>query len=133
MGATTSGRGPTAATTDDDPMAKIASSARQAADTVAGAAGEVAARFPEAATTTREALVEANRAFREANRIVRASEDETLKVVGAASLAFCREGTSRAKHLEPNTSSQTPRATDGRFGPTALRVAVAHTFLLKRS
>jgi len=88
MGATTSGRGRTAATKDNDPLAKIASSARQAADTVAGAAGEVAAKFPEAATTTREALGEANRAFQEANRVVRASEDETLKVVGAASLGF---------------------------------------------
>ena len=86
MSATTSGGGRT--TTDKDPVAKITSSARQAADTVAGAAGEVAARFPEAATTTREALSEANRALQEANRMVRASEDETLKVVGAASLAF---------------------------------------------
>jgi len=87
MAATTSGRGRTAAT-DDDPMAKIAASARQAADTVAGAAGEVAARFPEAASTTREALGEANRALQEANRLVKSSQDETLKVVGAASLGF---------------------------------------------
>lgn len=88
MGTTTSGRGKAAANNEPDAMTRITSSARQAADTVAGAAGEVAARFPEAATTTREAIGEANRAFQEANRMVRASQDETLKVVGAASLGF---------------------------------------------
>ena len=88
MGATTSGRGKSATNTDADAMTRITSSARQAADTVAGAAGEVAARFPEAATTTREAIGEANRAFQEANRMVRASQDETLKIVCAASLGF---------------------------------------------
>lgn len=87
MGTTTSGRGKSAAT-DPDAVTRITTSARQAADTVAGAAGEVAARFPEAATTTREAIGEANRALQEANRMVRASQDETLKLVGAASLGF---------------------------------------------
>ena len=80
MSATTSGRGNSAAT-DNDPKERLASTARQAADTVGGVAGEVAARLPEAANTTRDA-------FDEANRLVRAGSDETLKVVGAASLAF---------------------------------------------
>jgi hypothetical protein len=69
-------------------MARLSTSARQAADTVAGAAGEMAARFPEAASTTRDAIGEANRAFQEANRMVRAGSDEALKVVGAASVGF---------------------------------------------
>ena len=69
-------------------MARLATTARQAADSVAGAAGEVAARFPEAANTTRDAIGEANRAFQEANRMVRAGSDDTLKVVAAASVAF---------------------------------------------
>jgi hypothetical protein len=85
MSTTTSGRGrATGATGSDggeDPMARLTATARQAADTVAGAAGEVAARFPEAANTTRDAL-------QEANRMVRAGSDETLKMVGAASLGF---------------------------------------------
>jgi hypothetical protein len=81
MSATTSGRGNTETTTDNDPMERLTSTARQAADTVGGVAGEVAARLPEAASTTRDAL-------EEANRRVRAGSDETLKVVGAASLAF---------------------------------------------
>jgi hypothetical protein len=81
MSATTSGRGDAATTKDKDPVERLTSTARQAADTVGGAAGEVAARLPEAANTTRDA-------FEEANRLVRAGSDETLKVVGAASLAF---------------------------------------------
>ena len=86
MSATTSGRKST--TNDPDPMTRLSTTAKQAADTVAGAAGEVAARFPEAATSTREAIGEANRAFQEANRMVRAGSDETLKVVGAASIGL---------------------------------------------
>jgi hypothetical protein len=86
MSATTSGRKST--TNDTDPMARLATTARQAADTVAGAAGEMAARFPEAANTTKDAIGEANRAFQEANRMVRAGSDETLKAVAAASLGF---------------------------------------------
>jgi hypothetical protein len=85
MSTTTSGR---KATTDSDPKARLATTARQAADTVAGAAGEMAARFPEAANTTRDAIGEANRAFQEANRMVKAGSDDTLKVVGAASIGF---------------------------------------------
>jgi hypothetical protein len=81
MSTTRSDRGNTATTTDGDPMERLASTARQAADTVGGVAGEVAARLPEAANTTRDA-------FEEANRLVRAGSDETLKVVGAVSLAF---------------------------------------------
>jgi hypothetical protein len=88
MGTTTTGRKTTAADTESDPMARLATTARQAADTVAGAAGEMAARFPEAASTTRDAIGEANRAFQEANRMVRAGSDQTLKVVAAASLGF---------------------------------------------
>jgi hypothetical protein len=87
MGTTTSGRGTTAAT-NDDPMSRLASTARQAADTVGGVAGEVAARVPEAANTTRDALQEANRALQQANRMVHASSDEQLKVIAAASLGF---------------------------------------------
>jgi hypothetical protein len=79
MSATTSGRG--AATTENDGRAKLAATARQAADTAAGVAGEVAARFPEAANTTKDA-------FQEANRMVKAGSDETLKIVGAVSLGF---------------------------------------------
>ena len=88
MGTTTSGRGKSAPDTDTDAVTRITSSARQVADTVAGAAGEGAAQFPEAATTTREAVGEANRALQEANRMVRASQDETLRIVGAASIGF---------------------------------------------
>ena len=54
MSATTSGR--KAPTSDTDPKERLATTARQAADTVAGVAGEMAARFPEAASTTREAI-----------------------------------------------------------------------------
>jgi hypothetical protein len=60
---------------------RVATTARQMADTVAGVAGEVSARLPEAAGTTRDA-------FQEANRMVRAGSDETLKVVGAFSIGF---------------------------------------------
>ncbi len=81
MSATTSGRGDAATTTDSDPVERLASTARQAADSVGGVAGEVAARLPDAANTTRDA-------FDEANRLVRAGSDQTLKVVGAASCAF---------------------------------------------
>lgn len=59
----------------------IASTARQVVDTVAGAAGEVSARIPEVAQTTREA-------FTEANRMVHRGSDETLRLIGAASVGF---------------------------------------------
>jgi len=55
--------------------------ARQVADTVAGAAGEVSARLPEVAQTTRDA-------FTEANRIVQGGSDQTLKLVSATSIGF---------------------------------------------
>jgi hypothetical protein len=48
---------------------------------VACAAGEVAARVPEVAQGTREVITEAN-------RLVHRGSDQTLKVVGAASLGF---------------------------------------------
>jgi ElaB/YqjD/DUF883 family membrane-anchored ribosome-binding protein len=59
----------------------MAQTVRNVADTVAGAAGEVGARMPEVAQSTREA-------FSEANRLVRRGSDQTLKVVGAASVGF---------------------------------------------
>jgi ABC-type transporter Mla subunit MlaD len=60
---------------------RLASTAQQAADTVAGVAGDMTARLPDAANSTREALAEAN-------RMVRSGSDETLKIVGALSLGF---------------------------------------------
>jgi hypothetical protein len=59
----------------------VAQTARQVADTVAGAAGEVGARLPEVASTTRDA-------FSEANRMVRSGSDETLKVAGSFSIGM---------------------------------------------
>ena len=59
----------------------IAASAKSVADTVAGAAGEVSARLPEVAQTTREALAETN-------RMVQQGSDQTLKVLGAASVGL---------------------------------------------
>lgn len=59
----------------------IAQTARSVADTVAGAAGEVGARLPEVAQTTRDA-------FAETNRMVQQGSDQTLKVLGAASVGL---------------------------------------------
>lgn len=59
----------------------IAGTARQVVDSVAGAAGEVTARIPEVAQTTRDA-------FTEANRMVHRGSDETLRLIGAASVGF---------------------------------------------
>lgn len=59
----------------------LAGTARQVVDSVAGAAGEVTARIPDVAQTTREA-------FTEANRMVHGGSDETLRLVGAASVGF---------------------------------------------
>jgi ABC-type transporter Mla subunit MlaD len=67
--------------TAGDARDRIATTAQQAADTVAGVAGEMTARLPEAANSTKEALAEAN-------RMVRSGSDETLKIVGALSLGF---------------------------------------------
>ena len=66
---------------DADSTDGIVASARQVVDTVAGAAGEVTARIPEVAQTTRDA-------FTEANRMVHRGSDDTLRLVGAASVGF---------------------------------------------
>jgi hypothetical protein len=65
-------------TTDDQ---GVMDTARQVADTVAGAAGEVSARLPEVASSTRDA-------FTEANRMVRSGSDGTLKIGGAFSIGL---------------------------------------------
>jgi hypothetical protein len=59
----------------------IVQTARSMVDSVAGAAGEVSARLPEVAQTTRDALAETN-------RMVQQGSDETLKVLGAASIGM---------------------------------------------
>ncbi len=59
----------------------LVQTARQVADSVAGAAGDVSARIPEVAQTTRDA-------FTEANRIVQGGSDQTLKLVSATSIGF---------------------------------------------
>ena len=59
----------------------VMDTARQVADTVAGAAGDVSARLPEVASSTRDA-------FTEANRMVRAGSDGTLKIGGAFSIGL---------------------------------------------
>ncbi len=59
----------------------IAGKARTVADTVAGAAGDVSARLPEVAQSTKEA-------FNEANALVHRGSDETLRVLGAASIGL---------------------------------------------
>jgi hypothetical protein len=59
----------------------VVQTARQVADTVAGAAGEVGARLPEVASSTRDA-------FTEANRMVRSGSDQTLKVAGSFSIGL---------------------------------------------
>lgn len=65
----------------NDPDQGVAQTARQVADTVAGAAGEVSARLPEVASTTRDA-------FTEANRMVRSGSDQTLVVAGSFSIGL---------------------------------------------
>ena len=59
----------------------VTGTAKQMADTVAGAAGEVAARVPDVAQGTRDA-------FTEANRMVQGGSDQTLKLVGASAIGF---------------------------------------------
>lgn len=59
----------------------IAQTARNVADTVAGAAGEVGSRLPEVASTTRDA-------FTEANRMVHSGSDQTLIVAGSLSIGL---------------------------------------------
>jgi len=63
--------------TDDGPAA----TARQVADTVAGAAGEGTARIPDVAQNTRDA-------FTEANRMVKGGSDQTLKLVAATTIGL---------------------------------------------
>jgi hypothetical protein len=79
--ATTTPRGRAGKLDGEGPDRTITETARQVADSVAGAAGEVTARLPEAASTTRGVLDEAN-------RMVRAGSDETRNIVGAFSLGF---------------------------------------------
>lgn len=55
--------------------------ARDVAQTVAESAGDVTARIPEIAQGTRDA-------FAEANRMVHGGSDQTLRLVGAASIGF---------------------------------------------
>ena len=59
----------------------VGQTVRTVADTVAGAAGDVSARVPEVAQSTRDALGEAT-------RLVQRGSDQTLKVVGAASIGL---------------------------------------------
>lgn len=59
----------------------IAQTARNVADSVAGAAGEVTSRIPEVTQSTKDALTEAN-------RMVHRGSDDTLRIIGAASIGF---------------------------------------------
>ena len=82
MTATTgSSKGTSSNRSTSDADQGVRETARQVADTVAGAAGEVGARLPEVATSTRDA-------FTEANRMVRSGSDGTLKVAGAFSIGM---------------------------------------------
>ena len=65
-------------TSTDDGVTRTA---RDVAQTVAEGAGEVTARIPEIAQGTRDA-------FAEANRMVHGGSDQTLRLVGVASMAF---------------------------------------------
>ena len=68
------------ATTSTDDQG-IAQTARNVADSVAGAAGEVTSRIPEVTQSTKDAL-------NEANRMVHRGSDDTLRIIGAASIGF---------------------------------------------
>lgn len=59
----------------------IVQTARNVADSVAGAAGEVTSRIPEVTQSTKDALTEAN-------RMVHRGSDDTLRLIGAASIGF---------------------------------------------
>lgn len=59
----------------------IAQTARNVADSVAGAAGEVTSRIPEVTQSTKDVLTEAN-------RMVHRGSDDTLRIIGAASIGF---------------------------------------------
>lgn len=67
--------------TSSDEGEGVAQTARAVADTVAGAAGDVSARLPDVAQSTKEA-------FNEANALVHRGSDETLRVLGAASIGL---------------------------------------------
>ena len=68
----------TTTSTDDQ---GIAQTARNVADSVVGAAGEVTSRIPEVTQSTKDAL-------NEANRMVHRGSDDTLRIIGAASIGF---------------------------------------------
>jgi hypothetical protein len=67
--------------TNESEGQRIAQTARQVAEGVAGAAGEVTARIPEVAQSARGA-------WEEADRMVHRGSDSTLQLVGAASVGF---------------------------------------------
>ena len=73
-----SGTKRTTASTEDQ---GIAQTARNVADSVAGAAGEVTSRIPEVTQSTKDALTEAN-------RMVHRGSDDTLRIIGSASIGF---------------------------------------------
>jgi len=77
---TDSQSGPRRSTTSSDDQG-IAQTARNVADSVAGAAGEVTSRIPEVTQSTKDALTEAN-------RMVHRGSDDTLRIIGAASIGF---------------------------------------------
>lgn len=77
---TDSQSGPRHSTTSSDDQG-IAQTARNVADSVAGAAGEVTSRIPEVTQSTKDALTEAN-------RMVHRGSDDTLRIIGAASIGF---------------------------------------------
>lgn len=81
MTATTGSNKATGGRSTNDADQGVMDTARQVADSVAGAAGEVSARLPEVASTTRDA-------FTEANRMVRSGSDQTLKITGAFSIGM---------------------------------------------
>jgi len=78
---TTTDRTSTTKSTADTSGEGIAQTARNVADTVAGAAGEVSARVPDVAQTARDAFVETN-------RMVQQGSDQTLRILGAASVGL---------------------------------------------
>ena len=78
---TTTDRTSTTRTSTEPSAEGIAQTARNVADTVAGAAGEVSARVPEVAQSARDA-------FAETNRMVQQGSDQTLRILGAASVGL---------------------------------------------
>ncbi len=78
---TTDSQSETKRTTASTEEQGIAQTARNVADSVAGAAGEVTSRIPEVTQSTKDAL-------NEANRMVHRGSDDTLRIIGAASIGF---------------------------------------------